>query len=93
MTDNIETEPKPKPKPIQYTYEERQAIAVVRKSMRAKPEIVTEIMRDAGYEMASRVLIQTQKELNQLLAVSQAFSEAASVIAKHQQESEKEQRT
>lgn len=78
-------------KPTAYTYEERQAIAVVRKAMIKKPEIVTEIMRDAGYGVASRVLAQTQKELNQLLAVSQAFSEAARVLAKHQQKSKKEQ--
>ena len=87
MTDNIETEPKP----THYTLEERQAIQVVRKAMRTKPAIVTEIMEGASYEIADRVLKQTRVELEQLLAVSRAFTEAARVLAIHQQESKKEQ--
>ena len=84
-TEIIETEP------TRYTLEERQAIQVVRKAMRTKPAIVTLIMQDAGYEMAAAVLAHTRVELNQLLAVSRAFTEAARVLAERQQESEKEQ--
>lgn len=85
MTDNIET------KPTQYTYEERQAILVVRKAMLTKPAIVTEIMKDTGYELANRVLVRTRVELEQLLAVARAFTEAARVLTEHQQETKKEQ--
>ena len=87
MTDNIETEPKP----TAYTLEERQAIQVVRKAMRTKPAIVTEIMKDAGYAHAAAVLARTRVELEQLLAVARAFTEAARVLAEHQQETKKEQ--
>jgi len=85
MTDNIET------KPTHYTLEEKQAIQVVRKAMLTKPAIVTEIMKDAGYEMAARVLVRTRVELKQLLTVAQTFTEAARVLAEHQQETKKEQ--
>lgn len=85
MTDNIETEP------TAYTYDESIAIATIRKSMRTKPEIITRIMEGAGYEIADRVLKQMRVELEQLLAVARAFTEAARVLAEHQQESEKEQ--
>lgn len=85
MTDNIET------KPTHYTVSEIEAIQVVRKAMLTKPEIITRIMKDASYEMAERVLMRTQGELNQLLAVAQAFTEAARVLAEHQQETKKEQ--
>lgn len=87
MTDNIETEPKP----TLYTLEEMQAIQVVRRAMLTKPAIVTAIMQDASYEVANRGLKRMQVELNQLLAVSRAFTEAARVLAIHQQESEKGQ--
>ena len=85
MTDNIETTP------THYTLEERQAIQVVRKAMLTKPEIITRIMKDAGYELANRVLVRTRAELEQLLAVSRAFTEAARVLTEHQQETKKEQ--
>ena len=78
-------------KPTAYTYDESIAIATVRKSMRSKPEIITRIMEGASYEIADCVLKQMQVELTQLLAVSQAFTEAARVLAIHQQETKKEQ--
>jgi len=78
-------------KPTHYTTSEIEAIQVVRKAMLTKPAIVTEIMKDAGYEVAARVLVRTRVELNQLLAVAQAFTEAARVLAEHQQETKKEQ--
>jgi len=70
--------------PVRYTIEERQAINVIRKAMLKKPEIIDEIMRDASYQLAERVLRQAKKELDQLLAVNRAFITAASTLAKHQ---------
>ena len=74
-------------KPVHYTYEERVAIGVVRKSMIQKPEIITEIMRDQAYAQAARLLMQAKTELAQLLEVNRAFIEAASTLAKQQKES------
>ena len=67
-----------------YSYEERTAIAVVRKAMLKKPEIITEIMRDQAYAQAGRLLTQARDELAQLLEVNRAFIAAASILAKKQ---------
>jgi len=77
-------------KPTAYTYDESVAVATIRKSMRSKPEIITRIMESASYEIADRVLVQVREELEQLLAVSRAFTEAARVLAEHQQKLKKE---
>lgn len=65
-----------------FTYEERQAIATIRRSMMKKPEIITEIMKDMAHAQAGAVLLQAKKELDQLLEVSRAFIAAASILAK-----------
>ena len=72
-------------KMVHFTFEERDAIAVVRKSVRSKPEIITEIMKDLAHAQAADVLLQAKKELTQLLEVNRAFVAAASMLAKHQQ--------
>jgi hypothetical protein len=74
------------PKKVHFTYEERNAIAVVRKSMRSKPEIITEIMKDLAHAQAADVLLHAKKELTQLLEVNRAFVAAASMLAKQQKE-------
>lgn len=71
---------------VSYTYEERMAIATIRKSMLKKPEIISVIMEGGSYALAERVLVQAKTELAQLLEVSQAFVAAASVLAKQQKE-------
>ena len=73
-------------KPVAYTYEERVAIQTIRRSMMKKPEIIAEIMKDGAYAMAESVLLKARDEMAQLLAVSQAFVAAASVLAKKQKE-------
>ena len=69
-----------------YTYDERNAIALVRKTMLTKPEIIKEIMKDLPYLSSFNILQQAQRDLNQLLGVTQAFSEAAMAIMKQQKE-------
>ena len=69
-----------------YTYEERMAINTIRKSMRSKPEIIAEIMKDGSYAMANSVLVKARDELAQLLEVNRAFIAAASVLAKQQKD-------
>lgn len=72
-----------------FTYEERQAIATIRRSMMKKPEIITEIMKDMAHAQAGAVLLQAKKELAQLLEVNRAFIAAASILAKKESHEEK----
>jgi len=67
---------------LKLTYEERQALAVIRKTLQRKPEIAEILLKDMAKEVAARVLTQAQKELNDLLLVSRAFSNAAAVLVK-----------
>lgn len=69
---------------MNYTYEERNAIAVLRKAMVKKPEIITELMKGQSKELASRVLLQARDELNMLLAATQAFAAAAKTLVDHE---------
>jgi hypothetical protein len=71
------TEPK-----IALTYEERQAMPVIRKLLKRKPEAAALLMQDMTKAGAVAMLLQVKKELADLLAVSQAMSAAAAEIAK-----------
>jgi hypothetical protein len=69
-------------KKIALTYEERQAMPVIRKLLKRKPEAAAMLMQDMTKAGAVAVLLQAKKELADLLAVSQAMSAAAAEIAK-----------
>lgn len=69
-----------------YTYDERNAIALVRKTMLTKPDIIKAIMKDMAYMQSFGILQQAQRDLKQLLEVTQTFSEAAMAIMKQQDE-------
>jgi hypothetical protein len=69
-------------KKIALTYEERQAMPVIRKLLKRKPEAAALLMQDMTKAGAVAVLLQAKKELADLLAVSQAMSAAAAEIAK-----------
>lgn len=70
-----------------YTYEERMAIILIRKSMIKKPDIITEIMKDAALQHANAVLLLAKTDLEQLLVVNRAFIAAAKTLVEHQKES------
>ena len=72
----------------QLTYEERCALPVIRKLLKRRPEVATLLMQGMAKEVAVNVLMQAQKELADLLAISHAFSEAAGAIAKLDQPTE-----
>lgn len=74
--------------PLTLTYEERQALAVIRKLLRRKPEAAAALMEGMGKEVAARALIQVRDELNMMLRVSQAFSAAAGKLAKGDKDAE-----
>jgi hypothetical protein len=67
-------------------YEERQAIAVIRKSMRSKPEIITYLMDGQSHAMAAEVLLKAKDELTCLLEVNRAFVAASSALVKQDKE-------
>jgi hypothetical protein len=63
-------------------YDERQAFALVRKTIKRRPELAAALMEDMSKEVAVSVLLQAQQELKTLQLVARAFSEAAGVLAK-----------
>ena len=63
------------------TYEERQALPVIRNLLKRKPEMAGLLLEDMTKEGAHSVLKQAQKEISGLLDVSRAMSEAAGAIA------------
>jgi hypothetical protein len=69
-----------------YTIDEAQAIRLVRKTMLTKPDIIKAIMKDMAYMQAFGILQQAQKDLKDLLEVTQTFSGAAMAIMKQQAE-------
>ena len=73
-------------KPIALTYDERNALIVLRKAIKHKPGIIKELMKGASYDLAVSVLLQAKTELSQLLEVNRAFVEAAAVLARQQKE-------
>ena len=68
------------------TYDEQQAIAVIRKAMKTKPEIITYLMDGQSYAMAAKVLLKAQDELAQLLEVNRAFIAASLALVKQDKE-------
>lgn len=64
------------------TWEERQALPVIRKLLKRKPEAAALVFEGIAKEAAVNILLQAQRELTDLLAVSQAISLAAGEIAK-----------
>lgn len=72
------------------TYEEKNALDVLRKAMKRKPQIAAALMEGMAKEVAHTVLVQAQKELADLLKVSHAFSEAAGTLAKQYKDKDKE---
>jgi predicted DNA-binding protein (UPF0251 family) len=67
---------------ITLTYEERQALPIIRKLLKRKPEAAAMLIEGVAKESAVNILLQAQRELADLLAVSHAMSHAAGEIAK-----------
>lgn len=65
---------------LKLTYEERNALAVIRKALQRKPGLAAALLEGMSKEAASRVLSQGQKELTDMLAVTRAFSAAAAKL-------------
>lgn len=70
------------------TSEERNALAVIRRAIKNKPQLAALILQNMSKEAAVAVLKQGQKELNDLLAMNRAFSKAAASLAEAMPEEE-----
>lgn len=67
---------------VNLTYQEREAMHVIRKLLKRNPDAAKLIMADMAKEVAVNVLLQAKQELAGLLAVSHAISQCAGEIAK-----------
>jgi len=66
---------------IALTYEERQALPVIRKLLKRKPEAVALVFEGMAKESAVNILLTANKELQDLHIMIQAMVEAAKLIA------------
>lgn len=65
------------------SYDERMAFALVRKTIKRRPEFAAALMEDMSKEVAVAVLLQAKTELDQLLVINRAFIAASSALAKN----------
>lgn len=75
---------------IVLNYDERQALATVRKLIQRKPEAMGLLMKDMTKEAAVNVLLSAKKEMQDLHLMAQAMVAAAGVIVKMDQPTEGE---
>ena len=73
---------------IHLTYEERNALPVILKLIKRKPEAVALLMKDVTKAGARTMLMQIRDELSALQTVARAFSEAAGAIVQIDKEKE-----
>ena len=71
------TEPK-----IALTWEERQALPVIQKLLKRKPEAFGLLMQDMNKAAAVSILLTAKKEMHDLHLMAQAMVSAAGIIAK-----------
>lgn len=79
------TETKPK---IALTYEERQALPVIQKLLKRKPEAFELLMKGMTKKAAVNVLLSAKKEMQDLHLMAQAFVAASGIIVKMDQPKE-----
>jgi hypothetical protein len=68
------------------SYDEHLAFALVRKTIKRRPEFAAALMEGMSKEVAVAVLLQAQQELKTLQLVARSFSQAAGVLAKADKE-------
>lgn len=77
-----------KPKLTILNYDERQALATVRKLLQRKPEVAEQLMKDMTKQAAINVLLSAKKELQDLHLMAQALVAASGIIVKMDQPKE-----
>ena len=79
------TETKPS---IALTWEERQALPVIQKLLKRKPEAFELLMKDMTKQAAVNVLLSAKKEMQDLHIMAQSLVAAAAIIVKMDQPKE-----
>lgn len=75
---------------IALTYEERQALPIIQKLLKRKPEALGLLMEGMSKAAAVNVLLTAKKEMHDLHLMSQAMVAAAGIIVKMDQPTEGE---
>lgn len=73
---------------IPLTYEERQALPVIRKMIKRKPETAAMLLDGMARDAALAVMVQIRDELGAMLAVNRAFAEVARNLAQLEKDDE-----
>ncbi len=73
---------------IALTWEERQALPVIQKLLKRKPEAFELLMKDMTKQAAVNVLLSAKKEMQDLHLMAQALVAAAAIIVKMDQPKE-----
>ena len=76
-----------KPK-IALTWEERQALPVIQKLLKRKPEAFELLMKDMTKQAAVDVLLSAKKEMQDLHIMAQSLVAAAAIVVKMDQPKE-----
>lgn len=66
---------------IKLSYDERMAFALVRKTIKRRPEVAAMLLEGMAKEAAVGVMLKIRDELQVMLDVNRAFSEAAAKLA------------
>jgi hypothetical protein len=75
---------------INLTYEERQALPIIKKLLKRKPEAMGLLMEGTSKAAAVNVLLTAKKEMADLHLMAQAMVAAAGIIVKMDQPTEGE---
>lgn len=67
---------------IKLSWDERQALPVIRKLLKRKPEFAAELLKDISKDAAVGILLQAQHELKQLHILTKAMVAASAEIVK-----------
>lgn len=73
---------------IALTWEERQALPVIQKLLKRKPEAFELLMKDMTKQAAVNVLLSAKKEMQDLHIMAQSLVAAAAIIVKMDQPKE-----
>ena len=76
---------------INLTYEERQALPVIRKLLKRKPEAAAMVFEGMAKESAINILLQAKKEMQDLHTMSKAMVLASGEIVKMDKPTEGDQ--
>jgi hypothetical protein len=67
---------------IKLSYQEREALHLIRKTIQRRPEVAAMLLEGMAKEAAVGVMLKIRDELQVMLDVNRAFSEAAAKLAK-----------